>query len=133
MKAQLLFLEVLVSFLPALAFLTWGVVLWFAVIEEVFNLDVSAFGIGVFFSVPMGIAGFLGVITLTLNLVTDKKAMSMSMTQKLCLTSGILAALIAGAMMFFSSWLFSLIVLLPIAVTVHLIVLHYRKLNSTSH
>ncbi len=132
MKAQLLFLEVLISFLPALFFLAWGVVFWFAAMEDILSLDVSAFGMGVFFGVPMGIAGFVGVTTLTLSLVTDKEASSMSMAQILCLISGILAALIAGALIFFFSWWSSLIVLLPIAVTVHLIVLHHRKLNLTS-
>jgi len=130
MKAQLIFLEVLISFLPALSVLLWGVILWFSSIDDIIKMNFNSYSLAVFFSIPLGVAGFIGVATLALNLATEEEASKMSTSQKICITSGIVSAIIAGTL-FLSEWSTSWIVIMPILVTIHLNVLHVRKLNLT--
>ena len=131
MKSQLIFLEVIISFLPALSVLLWGLILWFASIDDIISLNISVSGLAIFFCVPLGIAGFCGVAALALNLATKEETTLMSTRQKICLMSGVVSAIIVS-ILFLSTWSTSWILILPTLVTIHLIVLHVRKLNLTS-
>lgn len=120
--------EVVVAIVPALAFLLWSTVLWPSAVSEVLSGNYSGFGWVLAISVPSGWIGVTGLFVTGLSLVASESVVPPKYLVMLFI--GILAGIASGVVLFFKIWWLSWVVVLPMAVSIHLIWLARSRAKS---
>jgi len=121
---------VIVATVPALGFLLWSTVLWPSAVLEILSGNYSGFGWVLAISVPSGWIGITGLFVTGLSLVADESIVPLRYL--VMLSIGILAGIASGLVFFFNVWWLSWVIILPIAVSIHLLWLARSRAKSLS-
>ena len=111
--------EVIVAIVPVLGFLLWSTVVWPSALSEILSGKYSGFGLVLAISVPSGWIGITGMLVTGLILAAGDGIVPSRYL--VMLTVGILAGIASGLVFFFKVWWLSWVIILPIAVSIHLL------------